>query len=146
MKKKVLIVLLLAALLAAYVWWPRSMAGLVDTSIELEVSFQPYTGRPSITVEPGTAEMEAVQAVLEQYRYTIYWKSLPFIQDSTDYRINLGGPDITLRDASGKGFHIVYEGERFYILPSVRVGCMTDPAEEPGTALYQELMDALEIE
>lgn len=96
----------------------RSITGLMDSPTWLEVSFHSSTGRPPITGETGTAEMETVRAELEQHCYTLYWKSLPFIHAFTGYRINLGGPDITLKDTSGKAFQIAYEAKQYYLYPS----------------------------
>ena len=146
MKKKVLITALLAAALAAYIWWPRSLAGLVDTSTPLEISFT-HTAQVDMTVEPGTAEMEAVEAVLAQHRYYRYWESLPFVQLFTDYRLNVGGPYMSLRSVGGSGFRIEGEDEQFYLYPTGRrVGCLTDREEQPGLMLYQDVLAALRAE
>lgn len=145
-RKKVIWGIVLAAALAAYIWWPRSLAGLVDTSTPLEISFT-HSAQVDMTVEPGTAEMDAVIAVLAQHCYYRYWRTLPFVQLFTDYRLNIGGPYMSLRSIGGSGFRIEGEDEQFYLYPTGRrVGCLTDQTEEPGTVLFEELMAALRTE
>ena len=61
MKKKAICAVIVAALFAAWMWFPRSMAGLVDSSSTLEVAlFWPGHPGAELVIEPETPEMEAV--------------------------------------------------------------------------------------
>ena len=148
MRKTSLILILLAALVAAYIGWPRSMAGLVDTSAPLEVTLSsgemPWEpGMLPLVVEPGTAEMEAIRQVLYRHRYGICWKSLPILQSFMDPRINEGGLTVTLKSADGRGFHFGDESSQFCLFPSARIGFLYSREAEPGAALCRELTAAL---
>lgn len=136
------VVLAAVLLIAAWVLWPRSLAGLLDASTELRVTLSSQQGE--LLVEPGTPEMEAVQTVLERYSYRMRWSAIPGLDVFLDERLSEGGLNVTLKDAKGGGFHFGDAGSEFCCFPSARLACLKGQAAT-GSALRGELMAALDI-
>ena len=146
MKKKVICTAIAAALFAVWMWFPRPMAGLVDSSSTLKmVLFAPGHSEAELVIQPETPEMKAVQTVLGRHSYHMCHKSIALLDFFRDYRLNVGGTTVRIRDADGKGFGFSCAGNQFYRYPSVQIACLDYGGEDPGTALCEELLTALGI-
>lgn len=135
------------------VWllFPRSMEGLVDTSAPLAVSIKRPDGNAELTVQPGTPEMEALEAVLKGHTYHLHWTALfgstaaqSYVSDTyrilyDDFSLSGGGTvgyrfggELTWFKKLGQGSS--RKGDRVLLLNRLE-----------GTALRQELVEALDI-
>lgn len=113
-------VLVLAAVVAFAAWmlWPRSLAGAFDargylsasiitSGVEVEdMTSKPWQDVETYTVEAGSPEAAAVEKSLQGYSYRLCWDSLTgksLIEDIGAVSVKLYGPEGDLSVFSGTG-------------------------------------------
>ena len=113
-----ILVLAAAAAFAAWMLWPRSLAGAFDAQGGLSVTVitsgvevvdmnsQPYQDMENYTVEASSPEAEALGEILQGYSYRLCWESLTgksLIEDIGNVSVKLYGPERDLSVFSGTG-------------------------------------------